>query len=107
MIRNVGLTYWDFLMIVARSTAGSAPPRPSRAAAPQAAGTLQVDQKSFQFLNNAWVYTTLSRRDLYYEFIHAFKYPSSARGATLVYWASLVYFIVMILSPCESSCRLW
>ncbi|KAG0577337.1 hypothetical protein M758_5G142500 [Ceratodon purpureus] len=38
----------------ARSTAGSAPPRPPRAA-PPADGTLQLDQKSFQFLNNAWV----------------------------------------------------
>lgn len=42
-------------MIVARSAAENIPPRPPPRAAPRADGTLQLDQKSFQFLNNAWV----------------------------------------------------
>ncbi|XP_024381121.1 uncharacterized protein [Physcomitrium patens] len=39
----------------ARSAAENIPPRPPPRAAPRADGTLQLDQKSFQFLNNAWV----------------------------------------------------
>lgn len=39
----------------ARSTGGSVPPRPTPRASPQANSMLRLDQKTFQFLNNAWV----------------------------------------------------
>lgn len=38
-----------------RSTGRSVPPRPTPQASPQANGMLRLDQKTFQFLNNAWV----------------------------------------------------
>jgi len=39
----------------ARSTGGSIPPRPAARPSPQVDGTLKLDQKSFQLLNNSWV----------------------------------------------------
>lgn len=39
----------------ARSTGGSVPPWPTPRASPQANSILRLDQKTFQFLNNAWV----------------------------------------------------